>query len=180
MQFLPLLAAATLATLATSASLQAQDPTSFEVGALKFNRPDAWSWVPVTSPMRKAQLKITGKEKGQVADVTFFHFGAGAGGGVDANAKRWLGQFESKEGASKVDPQDIGGVKVTLVTTQGTFHSGMPGGPLEAIADYALLGAIIENPEGDIFIKMTGPAGLVNEQRKAFLDFIASAVAARK
>ncbi|MES2569346.1 MAG: hypothetical protein V4710_04745, partial [Verrucomicrobiota bacterium] len=162
------------------ANLRAEDPTTFDVGAVKFQRPATWSWVPVNSPMRKAQLKIAGKEKDQVADITFFHFGPGMGGGVQANANRWLGQFQSKEGVSKVEPQQIAGAKVTLVSTEGTFSSGMPGGATTPLPDQALLGAIIENPEGDVFVKMTGPAALVKEQRKAFLDFIASAVAPKK
>jgi hypothetical protein len=171
--------AAALLTLSLS-SLRAQDPATFEVGALKFERPATWSWVPVSSPMRKAQLRIAGKEKDQAADITFFHFGPGMGGGVESNANRWVAQFESKEGAAKIASEQIGGVKVTLVTTEGTYRSGMPGGPATELADYALLGAIIENPEGDVFVKMTGPAALVKEQHKAFLDFIGSAVSPKK
>jgi hypothetical protein len=171
--------AAALLTVAFT-DLRADDPATFEVGALKFQRPASWSWIPVNSPMRKAQLKIVGKEKNQAADITFFHFGPGQGGGVDANAKRWIAQFQSKEGAAKVEPQQINGAKVTLVSTEGSFNSGMPGGPSTTLPDYALLGAIIENPEGDVFVKMTGPAALVKEERKAFLDFIGSAAVAKK
>jgi hypothetical protein len=174
-----LLAAACCLTLSFSA-LRAEDPATFEVGALKFSRPATWTWVPVSSPMRKAQLKIAGAD-GQSAEVTFFHFGPGMGGGVAANATRWTSQFQSKEGVAKIEPQEIGGAKVTLVSTEGTFNSGMPGaGSTTPLENYALLGAIIENPEGDVFIKMTGPAALIKEQKKAFLDFIASAVAPRK
>ena len=177
MHFKPLLAAA---LLSLNTALFAQDPSHFEVGALKFERPSTWAWVPVNSPMRKAQLKISGKEADQSAEITFFHFGPGMGGGGDANAKRWIGQFESKEDVAKIEPQQVGSAKVTLVTTEGVFRSGMPGGPTTALNDYALLGAIIENPEGDVFIKMTGPAALVKSQRTAFLDFIASAVPVKK
>ncbi|MDB6152464.1 MAG: hypothetical protein JWL90_917 [Chthoniobacteraceae bacterium] len=171
--------AAALLTVAFT-DVRADDPATFDVGALKFQRPASWSWIPVNSPMRKAQLKIAGKEKDQAADITFFHFGPGSGGGVDANAKRWIAQFQSKEGAAKVEPQQINGTKVTVVSTEGAFNSGMPGGPTTTLSDYGLLGAIIENPEGDVFVKMTGPAALVKEQHKAFMDFIASAVAPKK
>ncbi len=176
MHFRSILAAALLTV--SFSGLRAEDPATFEVGALKFQRPASWSWIPVNSPMRKAQLKVTGKD--QAADVTFFHFGPGMGGGIDANAKRWIAQFQSKEGAAKVEPQEINGTKVTLVSTEGAFNSGMPGGPTTTLPDYALLGAIIENPEGDVFVKMTGPAALVKEQRQPFLDFIASAIAPKK
>ncbi len=177
MHFRPLLAAALLALTAT---LHAEDPASFEVGALKFSRPNGWDWVPVNSPMRKAQLKIASPDKDKSAEVTFFHFGAGGGGGVEANAKRWTAQFESKDGVAKIEPQEIAGAKVTIVTTEGAYRSGMPGGPAATMPDYALLGAIIENAEGDIFVKMTGPAGLVNGKHAEFMAFITSAITAKK
>ena len=166
--------------LALSNLAHAEAPATFEVGSLTFARPSAWTWVPVTSPMRKAHLKVTGKEKDQTADITFFHFGPGMGGGVEANAKRWLGQFTAQPDASKIEPQEIKGTKVTVVTTVGTFASGMPGGPTEALPNQALLGVIIENPDGDVFVKMTGPAALINEQRAAFMDFIGSAIVPKK
>ncbi len=166
--------------LCTTAQLFAEDPAKFTVGAFEFQRPAAWAWVPVTSSMRKAQLKIPGSTPDASAEITFFHFGPGGGGGAQANIQRWLGQFQSAEGASKVEPQDISGTKVTLVSTEGTFSSGMPGGPTTPLPGYALLGAIIESAEGDVFVKMTGPAALVKESRKPFLDFITAAVGSAK
>ncbi len=177
MHFRSLFAAALLAFTAT---VHADDPTSFEVGAIKFSRPNGWDWVPVNSPMRKAQLKITSADKSQSADITFFYFGAGGGGGVDANAKRWVAQFESKDGAAKIVPMEFDGAKVTVVSTEGTYRSGMPGGPVSTLPDQALLGAIIQNAAGDIFVKMTGPADLVKGKHEEFMDFIKAAAAAAK
>jgi hypothetical protein len=176
MKSLALLALALFTTVAA----RAEDPAVFEVGGLKFARPADWKWVEVTSPMRKAQLKIPGASAEQSADVTFFHFGAGGGGDVTSNAQRWLAQFKSPEGAAKIEPQEIAGTKVTLVTTEGTFSSGMPGGPTTAIENAALLGAIIEGPDGNIFIKLTGPAALVKGLRAKFLEFITAALPPKK
>ena len=50
----------------------------------------------------------------------------------------------------------------------GTFSSGMPGGPTTPMENYGLYGAILESPQGDVFIKMTGPAALV---KAAAADF---------
>lgn len=161
-----------------AASLRAEDPATFPVGGLTFKRPADWAWVPVSSPMRKAQLKVTGAKPEEAADITFFHFGTG-GGDVQTNAQRWVAQFKGGESAAKIEPQDIGGAKVTLVSTEGTFNSGMPGGPTTPMENYALLGAIIESSEGNVFVKMTGPAALVKDSRKKFLDFLASAVPAK-
>ena len=162
--------------LCCAATLHAEESASFPVGAFTFTRPTAWTWVPVSSPMRKAQLRVPGAAADQAADITFFHFGAGGGGGIEANIKRWLGQFQAAEGASKVEPQTIGGTKVTIVTTEGTFASGMPGGASTPLADHALLGAIVEHADGDVFVKMTGPAALVKGSRAAFMEFITAAV----
>jgi hypothetical protein len=166
-------------SLIGAATLRAEDPATFPVGGLTFKRPADWAWVPVSSPMRKAQLKITGAKPDDSADVTFFHFGPDSGGDVQSNAQRWVAQFRGTEGAAKIEPQEIGGAKVTLVTTEGTFSSGMPGGPSTPMENYALLGAIIEHKDGNIFVKMTGPAALVKESRQKFLDFLASALAAK-
>jgi hypothetical protein len=157
-------------------TLRADDPTTFPVGGLTFTRPAAWEWVQVNSPMRKAQLKVPGTKPGESADITFFYFGPQGGGDVQANVQRWAGQFKGPEGATKIETKDIAGSKVTLVTTEGTYTSGgMFGAPTTTQENYALLGAIVENPEGNIFIKMTGPAALVKESHDKFLDFLASA-----
>jgi len=165
--------------LVGAATLRAEDPTTFPVGGLTFKRPADWGWVQVSSPMRKAQLKVPGAKPEDFADITFFHFGAGSGGDIQANAQRWISQFKGAEGAGKIEPQEIGGAKVTLVTTEGTFSSGMPGGPATPLENQALLGAIIEHDDGNVFVKMTGPAALVKGSRQKFLDFLTSALPAK-
>jgi len=42
---------------------------------------------------------------------------------------------------------------------------------------YALLGAILESPGGDVFVKMTGPAAMVEAGGGSFLQMIKSAAA---
>ena len=158
--------------LLTLPAARAADPATFTVGTFTFKRPAAWKWAVVApNSMRKAQLRVEG-EGGQSAEVVFFTFGAGQGGGVNANVSRWVGQFDAGNGAP-VKPveetAEIKGTKVTRVRVDsGTFNSGMPGGPTTPQADYGLYGAILESPDGDVFIKMTGPAALV---RAAAADF---------
>jgi hypothetical protein len=159
-------------------SLHAEDPATFPVGGLTFKRPADWSWVAVSSPMRKAQLKVPGATAAEAADITFFHFGPDGGGDIQSNANRWAAQFRG-ETAPKIESKEIGGAKVTLVTTEGTFSSGMPGGPATPLENYALLGAIIEHKDGNVFVKMTGPAALVKSSQQKFLDLLASALPAK-
>jgi hypothetical protein len=168
---LPLFALA----LCAATPARAEDPTKFEVGALTFSRPAEWTWVAVSSPMRKAQLNVAGAEGGKPAEITFFHFGPGAAGGVDANVKRWLAQFQSAPDAEKVEATKIGGKEVTFVKTEGTFASGMPGQPATPMKDYALRGAIIDDPAGAVFVKMTGPAAVVKGAEEKFTAFVTAA-----
>ena len=161
--------------LSVSAIARAEDPAAFPVGGLTFTRPADWKWVAVSSPMRKAQLQVPGTDAAKAADITFFHFGEGGAGGIEANAQRWLKQFSGKPGAEKIEPQEIGGRKVTLVTTEGTFTSGMPGGEAKTLENHALLGAMIEDPEGIVFVKMTGPVETVKGAREKFLAFLKTA-----
>jgi len=166
-------------SLVGAAALHAEDPASFPVGGLTFKRPADWAWVPVTSSMRAAQLKVPGAKPEDSAEIVFFHFGPQGGGGVQANVDRWVKQFPDGAETAKVEKQQIGGANVTLVTTEGTFNSGMPGGPTTPKTNYALLGAIIEHKDGDVFVKMTGPAALVKASRQKFLDFLATAFPAK-
>ncbi|HEX8296969.1 MAG TPA: hypothetical protein VF593_11745 [Chthoniobacteraceae bacterium] len=166
--------------LLIASPLCAAEPATFEVGGIKFARPAEWAWIEVTSPMRKAQLKVPGTKAGEAADITFFHFGTGAGGDVQANAQRWIGQFKDGHAASKIGWKEIGGTRVTIVTTEGTFNSGMPGGPSTPLENQALLGAIIGKAEGNVFVKMTGPAELVKSSREKFMEFVTAALSTPK
>src|SRR5262245_4236127 len=72
----------------------ADAPATFKVSEFTFKRPASWEWVETTSAMRKAQLKVNDADKKNSAEVVFFHFGPGNGGGVQPNVERWFGQFE--------------------------------------------------------------------------------------
>lgn len=168
--------------IAYSSLAQAADaPAIFEVGEFKFTRPASWEWIESTSQMRKAQLKVNDAAKKQSAEVVFFHFGEGAGGGTQANIDRWLGQFqEAREKLnSTIETATVGGRKVTYVQAQGTYMSGMPGGPKTAQAATTLLGAIIESDKGNVFIRLTGPSPLAASAKSDFRKLVESAKAGR-
>ena len=150
-------------------------PESFVVGGLRFERPSDWAWVPVQSSMRKAQLLVPGMTPTQTADITFFHFGPSGGGDLDSNIQRWFKQFQSPAGVEKVETKQLGGRKVTLVSTEGTFSAGMPGASATPMTDYALLGAILDDQGGNIFVKMTGPKATVHSAKGKFLEFLSAA-----
>ncbi len=71
----------------------------------------------------------------------------------------------------------IKGTKVTRVRVDsGTFSSGMPGGPTTPMENYGLYGAILESPQGNVFIKMTGPADMVRAAAANFEALVQSPV----
>ena len=178
--FLALSAVTFTAVLAPVTTVRAADPATFSVGAFTFKRPSTWTWVPVSSSMRKAQLRIANPADpaSSPADVVFFHFGAGQGGSVDSNISRWLGQFDEKD-RDKLKPiietAEVKGTKITRVrVSSGTFSSGMPGGPTTPMTNYGLYGAIIESAQGDVYVKMTGPTDLVNAATPNFEAMVQS------
>ena len=181
--FSSVLLPATVPALVVAASLCAPTaraaevaPESFEVGGLKFKRPADWTWVPLqSSSMRKAQLAVPGLGAAKGAEITFFHFGPSGGGDLESNIQRWIRQFQSAPGAEKVESKTLGGRKTTLVTTEGTFSAGMPGQSAIPMENYALLGAIVEDPAGNVFVKMTGPRETVQSARPKFIEFLESA-----
>ena len=144
-----------------------------KVGAFTFSAPEGWKTVTPSSAMRKAQLEIAqGSEK---AEVTFFQFGAGEGGNAADNVARWFAQFPGSEAKRKTETVQAGSAKITFAVTEGTFSSGMPGGPTTPMTGYALCGAILESPDGNVFIKMTGPEAIVKASSDAFKKMVSEA-----
>ena len=159
-----------LVAMASSPNLRAE---TVKVEAFTFTVPDGWKSVTPSSPMRKAQLEIPrGPEK---AEVTFFHFGADQGGSAEDNVARWYAQFPGSEKNRITEHAQAGAVKITFAMTDGTFNSGMPGGPTTPMENYALCGAILETTTGNVFIKMTGPNAVVKASTDAFKKMVSEA-----
>ena len=96
-----------------------------------------------------------------------------AGGGVDANIKRWEGQFA--DGADAVvEKMSVAGQTVHYVKLEGTYKETMGGGPFSGgktvmQEDYSMLGGIIEMKDGrQYFIKMIGPKSETKPQEETF------------
>lgn len=116
---------------------------------------------------------------GEPAECGVFFFGVGQGGSVEANIDRWRSQFTDLNGKitpAKIDQRTARGLKFTLIDTSGAY-SGM-GGPIsagsKAVPNYRLLGAIVEGPGGNIFIKFTGPMRTIAANQPKFQQLLDS------
>jgi hypothetical protein len=156
----------------------AEAPATFKVSEFTFARPAGWEWVASASPMRKAELKVVDAKTKTEAEVVFYHFGPGNAGGTQANVERWFRQFEEPREKinAKTEEATVGKHKVTYVSAEGTYKSGMPGGAQTPMPNYALAGAIIEAEQGSVFVKLTGPKELTKSATADFRKMVEGAL----
>jgi hypothetical protein len=136
---------------------------------LKWTVPAGWK-SEAQRPMRVATYTIAPTAGDQdPAECAVYFFGAAQGGDVGANLERWKGQFRSSA-PPKTGKRTIHGLTVTTIDISGEY-SGM-GGPMAAKQSakpgYRLLGAIVEGPGGNIFVKFTGPAKTIAANQQKF------------
>jgi hypothetical protein len=103
-----------------------------------------------------------------------------AGGSVDDNVQRWLGQFESDSGGPPDNAEraaiEVSGRQVTLVRASGVMLDRGPTMTAEAVRrpGSGLMGAIIPVGESTTFVKCTGPELTVQSEERNVLAFIRS------
>lgn len=136
-------------------------------GGLSWAVPKGWT-AGEPRPMRAATYAVpAAKGDSEGGECAVFYFGAGQGGSIEDNVKRWSGQFEGgKPAATK--KEKVNGLDVTRVDAEGTFQSGGMMGPKVAKPGFKLMGAIVEGKEGAVFFKFTGPAKTVDAAKKDF------------
>lgn len=158
----------------------AQGAAAPEAGGLTWTAPADWA-AQGARPMRAATYKLpAAKGDAEGGELAVFYFGPGQGGAVDANVKRWLGQFQTADGkpvdsVAKTKTEKLNGMPVTTVDVKGTYMGGGPMmGPSTPKPGYRLLGAIIEGSEGAVFFKLTGPEKTVAASEKPFRKMLES------
>ncbi len=109
-------------------------------------------------------------------ELGVFYFGPGEGGAIDANVKRWVGQFSGvAESKVRRENRAANGLKQhTVEIDSGTFASGMPGMDTKPKPGFGLIGGIVESPSGPVFFKLTGPSKTVRAAEPAFYALLDS------
>lgn len=142
-------------------------------GTLSWKAPAKWQAVPSTSTMRLATYRIThlpGDDEDPEMSVMQ------AGGTVDANVQRWIGQFDAEgQKTAKRTTKKVGNLEVTILEVEGTFAGGMGMGKDRGEEkNWMLLGAIVATPGMPHFFKLTGPAKTVKASRADFDTLVSS------
>jgi hypothetical protein len=142
-----------------------------EQTSLEWKAPARWQVVANASTMRLATYRVP-RAPGDVEDAEMSI--TQAGGSVEANAQRWVGQFDAAgQKTAKLGTRKVGALDVTIVWVQGNYSAGMT---MDAgsRSGWALLGAIVATPGMPHFFKLTGPAKSVAAARAEFDAMIAT------
>ena len=152
-----------------------------EAGGVQFDDPSGWMSAP--KPMRTANYTIPAAAGDpQDGEMAVYYFGPGQGGAVEANVRRWLGQFVKADGSpmtagdAKRQEQQVGGMAVTLLDVAGTYlFKPFPMAPRATpMPGYRMLAAIVQGPDAPIFFKLTAPAKTAAAAEVEFRRIIAS------
>ncbi|MEM7516369.1 MAG: hypothetical protein AAF368_05540 [Planctomycetota bacterium] len=146
-------------------------PKRFDPRALEWAKPDGWEEVQA-STMRLASFNLDDDGSTECYLTVL----GGDGGGVQANFDRWNTQL----GHGALTPKEIAefdrvtvlGQDVPVFQATGQYSGMMSQG--SAKPDYGMLGTMVTLGESSLFIKLIGPADVVNENRSRFFEFVAS------
>ncbi len=147
-------------------------------GKLVVTAPEAWVRKQPRSRIVEHEFSVP-PVGGETVDGRFTVMGAG--GGVEANIDRWVGQFSQPDGSStkektKVQKMQVNGIEVHYVDIPGTFKD-QPGpfAPAQVRDNFRLLGAIIVTEKSGMhFLKLTGPKATMAAQEEPFKAMINS------
>jgi len=140
--------------------------------SVAYDLPAAWTRVQPTSSMRLDQAAIPGE--GGNGELAVFFFGAGGGGGVEANLQRWSDQMDSSSGPAR-ESFDVGDYRVTWIDVTGTLQpSSMGMGPSDPQPNSRMFAAVVEGSGGPWFFKATGPASTMDAAREEFVTMLRS------
>lgn len=138
-------------------------------GRFQWELPDGWTAKPPT-PMRAANFALAASPESEC----YISVLAGTGGGVEANINRWQGQM----GQPSLSPEEVAALPVlsmlgesaTYVEIAGEFR-GMGSA---AQSDYMMLGVVCPLGNETVFVKMTGPAAVIQAEKDNFKAFCSS------
>lgn len=148
-------------------AMQAPDPAASAQASLAYDLPQGWV-AGAPGGMRMLSFTAPGG-----IDVSVTSLG-GAGGGLAANLDRWREQL----GLAPLTPAELAALpRRTVLGSDDAvaidFRGAWRGGGQE-IAQARMLGIVVTQPGGTLFVKAVGAATAVDAQVRAFDAFVAS------
>jgi hypothetical protein len=147
---------------------------------LTYDSPSRWQTAAPLNPFRVAQWSIPAWSRdADAGEVVVFYFGRGQGGDAASNISRWQRTLSTPEGAKaevELKERNVAGMKVSEVVAYGIYSSAVPmaGVPPVPKPGYGLAGAVVETPQGDVFVRMVGPEKLVKSNLATFRQLVDS------
>lgn len=160
--------------------LGADEPKkSVDAGGLSFQAPESWKSVPTSSQMRRAQLKVDPASGDDYPAMLIVYAFSGGAGPVEANLKRWQGQFQDADGnPPKIESKTVKGKNTDVIRAETAGHYKppvFPGTAPEPERDNArMFVAIVTTDRVGYYLKMVGPDKTMNAIRPAFDALISS------
>lgn len=172
--------AALLAVTAAAEDKPAADAGSISLneGAVKMAVPKGWEKKQPRTRIVDFEFAVPAVEGDEIdGRVTVM----GAGGSVEANIDRWIGQFSQPDNKptterTKKEELKVAGQTVHVVDISGIFKDQRgPFAPATLRRNYRMLGAIVvTDKQGQYFVKMYGPEKTIAANEKAFNEMVKS------
>ena len=140
---------------------------------LAWTVPEGWSESSTPDPMgmRLVDLRFGPNQEGEC----YISLLPGPSGGLEANVNRWRTQMGlppfTPEDFAKLPTKPFFNLEATFVSFDGDFKSF---GAETAKPGYRMLGLINSAEQATIFVKLTGPKALVEQNTAAFDQFCQS------
>jgi hypothetical protein len=151
---------------------------AFSVGGLVFTIPEKWVSEPASNPVRVGQWRIPAP-RGQTegGEAVAFYFGPGIGGTARENIDAWAADIANADGhpvAADAKSRMAAGLKISEFTGFGVYRETVPvpGIPPLLKPNYGLVGVVVENAQGNIYWRFTGPEPLITADLPLFNKII--------
>ena len=144
------------------------DPEWITFGSLHTPRPATWIWKPPSSTLRIANYTLPGVEGSEAAELSVIQFAPGEGGDIQSNINRWKLQFRSTAGGPvrpRVSTTTVAQLPTTITEINGEYM-GM--GAAWHHYNYTMLTAMLECEDGNIFLRLLGPAKTIDAHRDSW------------
>ncbi len=167
--------AALLAFCLTSIAAEEKgSPVAIDKG-LKSVAPASWEMEKPKSRFRAFQFSLPKAEGDKKdAEMIVYFFGRGGGGGLDANIKRWKGQFADPK--VKMKTWKAGDVEATVLDLTGTlldkFPPFAPNAKVIRRPGYRRINVYFASENGPYFFRFSGPQKTIDKHADEIEKFI--------